>query len=449
MGVEFRDYVFESADVRSLRNRNMNFLLSEAVDRSAYAIALKSIEPLSEIEDLVARKMPATANAIRKSINDINRAVSDSPDPIVAGTMLDDSQRNLVNATTKAEILKFAMLNAMDGLRMLFISEFKSRESRLFSNEALMLNASIISGSTSYNLSRPRPVPFSQVESMEDYVVLHDDVDYMVIKRESTEGGGTADMSSPFGTISLTDVTPGKIYVVGKEDDGSPVPIDLALKSRWLGVRVPTRGPMYLTISEISTRRGFDIQEVVQRNFKVPRQTEGLLTSIYRAIRSSTAISVPYLSASTFADEVKDLKLQEFKKIFEKIVEKTTSYSGDLTTLDLSDVVFFTGLSALSGALGLTREPTATATPPTPSAEADGAAVGGEAADSATRRHSLKNVLMHPEVVAGSTDTERAANLGVINQDALRRALNRLVGRSVTFTEGTVDRWCELAGLKG
>jgi hypothetical protein len=35
-----------------------------------------------------------------------------------------------------------------------------------------------------------------------------------------------------------------------------------------------------------------------------------------------------------------------------------------------------------------------------------------------------------------------------LNKDALRGILNTLTAGSVVFTEGTVERWCEIAGIK-
>jgi hypothetical protein len=55
---------------------------------------------------------------------------------------------------------------------------------------------------------------------------------------------------------------------------------------------------------------------------------------------------------------------------------------------------------------------------------------------------------MHPDIIKGGTDAERARNLAVIDQDGLRRALNKLTGRNVVFTEGVIDRWRELAGIE-
>jgi hypothetical protein len=54
--------------------------------------------------------------------------------------------------------------------------------------------------------------------------------------------------------------------------------------------------------------------------------------------------------------------------------------------------------------------------------------------------------------VKGSNPSEKAANLStlmnLIDQDEMRVELNRFVGPGVVFTEGTIDRWCELAGIK-
>jgi hypothetical protein len=38
--------------------------------------------------------------------------------------------------------------------------------------------------------------------------------------------------------------------------------------------------------------------------------------------------------------------------------------------------------------------------------------------------------------------------MNIIDQGAMRRELNRVVGPTFTFTEGSVERWKQLAGIK-
>jgi hypothetical protein len=437
----------------------MRFLLSEDVDRKPYDIALKSVEPLSEIEELVAKKMPNTLNAIRSVVKEINTAASETPSSFTIGTALDGSQRNLVNATTKAEILKFAMLNAMDGLRMLFISEFKQKVPKFFNDEALVFNVTRIGKSNKLNTSKPKAIPFSQISSMSNYEIVYDEFDIMVIMKESSAVGGKITLMSPSGPITIKNIAPGNLYIVGKNSDGDPSPVPPDQKSWWLGMSLPTKGSLDDKISALAASKGFDIKDVVTKNFKVPRQAEGMLTSIYRTIRFSKTIQVPYLTADQFANEIKDITLSDFKKIFEKIVEKTTGSKGDLSTQDFSDLVFFSGLASLSSTLGLSTAKDTSSTEAVPPASSGDSGMGtssgsggsgssGGDTSSGARRHSIKSVLMHPEVVKGDTEAERAANLTVINPDGLRKVLNMLTGRNVVFTEGSVNRWCELAGIK-
>ena len=106
-------------DVQSLNEMNMNFLLDEAVDRSMFDTALRTIEPLSELEDLLtagSNEMPNTAKAIRDVIKSVNEAMSARPNPILSAIGLADPQRDLLNAITSAEVLKFSILNAMDAV---------------------------------------------------------------------------------------------------------------------------------------------------------------------------------------------------------------------------------------------------------------------------------------------------------------------------------------------
>jgi hypothetical protein len=318
---------------------------------------------------------------------------------------------------------------------MLFISEFKKKEPKFFSDEALVVSTSRVSRAgrsapVILAATKPKTIPFSQISSMTDYDIVYDGRDIMVIMKEPSAGAGTITLMSPAGPIVIRNIGPGKLYIVGKNSDGDPSPISIDQKSWWLGIRIPAKGSSDDKLSTLAVTKGFDINNVVSKNFKVPRKAEGILTSIYRKIRMTSTIQVPYLTPDKLAAELADITLLEFKNIFEKIVEKTSGSKSDLTTLDLSDVIFFTGLSAISAALGLTTTttPSAEGSGPTrsPSGSTDGSDASPEGGGPDARRHSLRNILMHPDIIKGGTDAERARNLAVIDQDGLRRALNKL-----------------------
>jgi hypothetical protein len=108
--------------------------------------------------------------------------------------------------------------------------------------------------------------------------------------------------------------------------------------------------------------------------------------------------------------------------------------------------------------LGLTRPESGGDSSPGSSSGASGGGHGGTGGSrggrggGGSRSHSFNNFINSASIVKGSTPAERAANLstvlGLIDKDSMRQELNRFVGPNVVFTEGTIDRWCELAGIK-
>jgi hypothetical protein len=454
---------------RSLKRRNLDYLMSEAVDRASFEAARQSIEPLSDIEDLPAiSKMSNTKAALRGTIDKLEEAISSEPDPILSAIGLDRSQRKLVDAITAAEVLKFTILNAMDAVRLLIINDFKT-ELKFFTDEAIVFDLIKLRGGGA-KLRSPRRVPFSEISALGDFDRYHEGRKFMVIGKASADEGFDVMLSAPgvSSTLPLENVSADKIYVVGRGDDGEPKPAPGGVKELFLKVSAPSRAKLDSTLASLAASKGFDIDSVVGRNFKISSPAEGFIVSIYRKFRGTPAIKPTSLTASQFSDDLKLLSLDEFKKVFEMMAQKTTDTSTNLVTFDPAEALVFGGLASIGASLGISR--------PTPAAVAGGgaAAAGASAAAAAgagagaaaagvaaaggagaagggsaiVRRHSLSNILGRPSITAGSSDSERKTNLRVINQDELRKELNSLVGGSVIFTESAVDRWCKLAGIK-
>lgn len=448
---------------RSLKEQNLNYLLGESIDQSPNESAEQSIRPLSDIEDLPAiGKMIKTKEALRSAINKVEEAITSRPSPILNALGLDKSQRKLVDAITAAEVLKFTMLNAMNAVRLLVINDFK-KEMQFFTDEAIAFDVLKLSGGAA-KLKSPRRVPFSVIAALDDFDRHHEGRRFMVIGKAPEGEGYSVVLSAPgeSATLSLENVAAGTVYIVGRGEDSEPTPVQGPVKQLFLRVKAPVREATNIdkTLNAIaaSTGKGFNLKEVVTRNFKISAPTEGFITSVYRKIRGNPAIKPTTLTAADFAKNLGEITLDEFKKLFEVMIQKTTGMQTDLVTFDPADALVFGGLTSIGSALGLSR-PAAPTTPPgttaagapsAPGAPAGGGpAVGGGGAEtSAARRHSLSNILNRPSVVTGATEPERKLNLKAIDQKALRKELNSLVGGSVIFTESAVDRWCDLAGIK-
>jgi hypothetical protein len=296
----------------------------------------------------------------------------------------------------------------------------------------------------------------------------------MVIGPETAGPGKTVSLRVPGGPSSLTikNVNPGKIYLTGRNTDGEPEPINKNLKQLFLKIPPPSSSDLDLMkkeIKKIAVERGFDLNSVVTKNFKIPQPAEGTIVSIYRAIRRTSAVGRPQMDPDDLAKDLGGMSLDRFKKIFNAFVDKTSSATGDMSTYDLADTMFFSGLAAVSGMLGIAPPPgpaSGGAASPSASGGSSGGGSSGGGSGGSSRgagggsggaggggaRHSLSNILSDPTIAAGATPAERAANLSTlrnaVNKDALRSALNTLTGGSVVFTESTVDRWSELAGIK-
>jgi hypothetical protein len=462
---------FQNMAINPNRRLSMDFLLeARTMDRSAYEAALASIRPLSEFEDIVGAKMEKTAPAIRKCITDVNSAISAKPDlmmQITAFTKLSKPQQQLLDAITSAEILKFSMLNAMDAVRMLLITDFE-KASLYFDDEAIVFD--IKAKGRAQQVMDPLRTQFSKIKELGNYEVYAQTALHMIIGKESTSAGQQISIPIKGRPPMVVDKVPvGKLYLTGRDSNGNPAPIPLSTKREMLKVVAPTadNDNFLKTIKQLSERpnKQFDIATVINDDFTIPTEAEGVVTSIWRALRKTSTIKPTSLESEDFAEDISKLTLLEFKKYFEALVSKTSNASGDMSTFDLADTLFFTGLAAVTGFLGL-------APPPSPTGGGDGADATAAAAGAAGAaggggvggggggggggyipvNRSLTTFLDTKSFMRGTTAAEKDANKvafdAAVDRDAMRRELNRIAGASnLVFTE-SVDRWCKLAGIK-
>ena len=410
--------------------------------------------------------MPETTAAIRRAIDRVNKAISSKPDTILSALGLSDPQKELLSAITSAEVLKFSILNAMDAVRMYFINDFKTNL-KFYDDEVVSFNV-IDAGGGRANISRPQRVPLSKLKDLNPYEIHEQGRNFMVLGPESSGTGLRGYIEVPGrGRLPVKGITPGKIYLTGRNSDGEPEGVKFGLKTLFLKISAPPGGKGILLekIKDLAARPGkaFDLKKTVEKNLKIPDPVEGTVISIYRAIRGRAAVEPTDLDASKFADDLGDITLESFRKYFEAFTEKTSTSTGDLATYDLADTLVYSGLATVSGFLGLTRPPAPRGGEAGEGAEGGaggggtggrggGTGAGGAGGGRGSRQHSLRNFLNTTKIVKGSNPSEKAANLStlmnLIDQDEMRVELNRFVGPGVVFTEGTIDRWCELAGIK-
>ena len=166
-------------DEASLQAGVMSFLL-EDVDRSSYEKAAQYIKPLSELEDIFV-ELPAAQVTMREVINRVNAAITSSPDPILSALGLNDSQKELVDACTSAEVLKLSLLNSFDAVRQLLITDF-TKTPKIYEDEAIELRIIPSTGSRGVaGVRSPKRVPYSVVSAMTDYTVHWQDGRSMII----------------------------------------------------------------------------------------------------------------------------------------------------------------------------------------------------------------------------------------------------------------------------
>jgi hypothetical protein len=321
----------------------------------------------------------------------------------------------------------------------------------------------------------PQRVPFSSIKELGNFEIYDHSNLLMVIGKESSSAGQQIKIPIRGSTqfIELNGVPVGKIYLTGRDPDGKPSPVPPSTKEKMLNVKKPVDSVYQKTISELSSRpdKKFELNAVVAANFTIPTEVEGVITSIWRTLKKSPAVKPIKLSPATFAKELGPLTLLEFKKYFEALVARTSNASGEMSTFDLADTLFFTGLAAVSGILGLAPPPGPSAGGGSAAAGAAAGAAGGRGAGGpsgggagggggggsgggggGTVNRSLNNFLNTTSFIKGANSAEKAANKAsldaIIDRDAMRRELNLFAGGSnFVFTE-SVDRWCKLAGVK-
>jgi hypothetical protein len=492
---------------RSSKIRDMRLLLEDTVDRSAYNTAQVSIGPLSAFESLIRPSMPNTANAFRASIKKITAAVSANSDlesSITSALGLSKPQQELIDAITASEVLKFSVLNAMDAVRMLLLTDFE-KVSPLFEDEAIVLDVKkpiaipnhlrARSGPTHElaHISHPQRVKFSSIKNLGDLDILANETDCMIVGPSGDADKFNVKLDNITSThpFIFKNLPLGKSYLVGRDSEGNPAPLGLRKKSLIVKIAVPSdRGVLDKTIKDLAARTdvGFNLDEVVKSNFKLPDAAESMIVKIYRHFRNTApSLRAPAdLKVAEFITDIESLKLWQFKKFFEDIVSKTSNAIGDMETFDITDRLVLGGLTAISAYFGFSppTEPSTSSTssgssnsgtgetsgPDAGSGRSGGAGGGGGSGGTGGTgggsggsgggsggggnglvQRSLHTFLSTPEIVKGSTPAERSANLAslnnLINKDGLRRELNRVVSRPTMFIE-SIERWQELAGIK-
>lgn len=484
---------------RSSKIRDMRLLLEDAVDRSAYNTAQVSIGPLSAFESLIRPSMRSTANAFRMSIKKITNAVSANADlesSITSALGLSKPQQELIDAITASEVLKFSVLNAMDAVRMLLLTDFE-KASPLFEDEAIVLDVKKpiaipahlrVRGGPTHELahiSHPQRVKFSSIKDLGNLDILANESDCMIVGPSGDADKFNVKLDNITSThpFIFRNLPLGKSYLVGRDSEGNPAPLGLRKKSLIVKIAVPSdRGVLDKTVGELAGRDdvGFDLEEVIKSNFKLPDAAESMIVKIYRHFRNTApSLRAPAdLKVEDFIKEIEALKLWQFKKFFEDIVSKTSNTIGDMETFDITDRLVLGGLTAVSAYFGFSppEEPSISSgssrssagetTGPDAGASGSGGGAGGSgggaggsggggsgggSGGSGLVQRSLHTFLSTPEIVKGSTPAERAANLASLNnlisKDGLRRELNRVVSRPTMFIE-SVERWQELAGIK-
>jgi len=471
----------------SLHGHNMSFLLEASADRSALDLATKSIEPLSKIESAIGDKMPKTAAGIRKSINLINGKMSETPglaSSVMSAVGLTSKHKDLIDTITKTEVLKFSILNSMDAVRLLLLSDY-NKVDKFYTDQAISLQI-IPPPAVPTGVATPvarfgpaRTVPFADVKSLGDnYAIYIRETRFMLIGPEAAAPLVTARLDLRGAPPMFARVPTGKLFFVQRDGEGDPAPVDGALKLSFLNIpAAPSPGILNKTVRERERDKKFSTNNVVRDNFKVSTAAAGKIENAFRIFKQKPPDLKPdpsFLAPSTLANEIKDLTLKDFKEMFAAFTENTTSDTGDMSSYDLADTLVLTGLGAITAMFTGTRAPGVPGGGPGSGGAPAGGVAGGSAGSGGgasaaggsgggtpgggtpgggtPRSQSFDNFIRTTSIVKGATPAERNSNLsnlmGLIDQAAMRRELNRVVGPNFVFTEGSVDRWSQLAGIK-
>jgi uncharacterized membrane protein YgcG len=459
----------------------MDFLLEATSDRSAIDLATKAIEPLSNIESAIDSKMGQTADGIRKSINAVNKKMSETPglaNSVMSAVGLTSKHKDLIDAITKTEVLKFSILNAMDAIRLLVLSDYKKID-KFYSDQVVALQIIPPTGPspTIARFGQAKTVPFADVKSLgDDYAVYIRETNFMLIGPETSAPLIPARLDLRGAPPMFARVPAGKLFFVRRNPEGDPAPIEGSLKLLFLNLATaPAPGVPNKTIAARAAAKNFDVDQVVNDNFKVSTAAAGKIENAFRIFKQRSPDLKPdrsQLNPADLADDIKKLSLKDFKECFAAFADNTTTDPGDMETYDLADTLVLTGLSTIVGMFTGTKQATPGASagngPGAPGAPggaggpgAAGGAGGGGGSGGAggagggapLRSQSLDNFIRSTAIVKGADTAERNANLNslmnLIDQPALRRELNRVVGPNFVFTEGhDVERWKKLAGIK-
>jgi hypothetical protein len=394
---------------------------------------------------------------------------------------LTSKHKDLIDAITKTEVLKFSILNAMDAIRLLVLSDYKKID-KFYSDQVVALQIIPPTGPapTIARFGQAKTVPFADAKSLgDDYTVYIRETNFMLIGPETSAPLIPARLDLRGAPPMFARVPTGKLFFVRRNPEGDPAPVEGPLKQLFLNLAsAPAPGVLNQSIDARSTAKGFDVNDVVNDNFKVSTAAAGKIENAFRIFKQRSPDLKPdtsQLDPSDLADDIKNLSLKDFRECFAAFTDNTTTDPGDMETYDLADTLVLTGLSTIVGMFTGTREPTPGASsgagpgaPGVPGAAGGaggsgvpggaggaggGGAGGGRGGGAPLRSQSLDNFIRTTAIVKGANAAERNANLGslmnLIDQPALRRELNRVVGPSFVFTEGhDVERWKKLAGIK-
>lgn len=455
-------------------------ILREAATREVYELASNVASTMGQLESDL-KNMPKLTKAIAKARQEIISAINADESWLMRKLGFKDKNQSLSNAIIEAEMLRLAALNAMDSVKLTIIKDF-NKATRLDDSEIIKWTATPITGGASRGaVSQPRRAPFSEIAGL-DYEIYSAPGSMMVIGPKPTGALNDISFSAPgwpAGGLTLFDVPFGNFYLTRVDDDGDPSPLLKTDKTATLAIRDTTPAELGKTISSLvaaekrSRGRGstLDLQQIISDHFKVPTDEQGFIETLARKIFSRPRIGSFdrfYKSADMYSD-VRSLTLNDFKKNYVMLKDKTLPGSGD-RPIDEIDAVVAGGLTSLAVALGMRPPAPPPASPGSPAASGGSASAGSSGAAGApapggpggvspgrTSRatpmnRSLRNFLQNNvEIVKGADSAEKQRNLqtllNTLDTDGLRRELNRAVGPTVVFTEGNIDRWRELAGI--
>jgi hypothetical protein len=182
---------------------------------------------------------------------------------------LSDAQKELVESVTAAEVLKFSMLNSMDAVRLLVVNEFK-KNIKFFNDQAVIYNVVAGPGGTA-RVSQPQSTPFSNAKAVSPYEIYLQGRSYMIIGPETSGDGVSVTIPVPGrGGLPLSNVTPGKIYITGRDSDGEPMPIQDGLKNLFLKVSTLGRAMRATSMNpQLARVAGIDPERVLRATWVI------------------------------------------------------------------------------------------------------------------------------------------------------------------------------------